>query len=122
MFIGAQKPDILGFMEKANILLGNRIRSLRTVKGWTQQELGAEADINYKFLGEIERGQQNPSFNILLKIAEALGVELTELFRLEQEIIDRKELESRINQILKSMPTENLAQLLSILRMLNPIE
>ncbi|NOX25065.1 MAG: helix-turn-helix transcriptional regulator [Deltaproteobacteria bacterium] len=109
-------------MGKANILLGNRIRSLRTVKGWTQQELGAEADINYKFLGEIERGQQNPSFNVLLKISEALGVELTEFFRLWQEITDRKELESRINQILKSMPTENLAQLLSILRMLNPIE
>jgi len=43
--------------EHTAILLGRRIRSLRNAKGWSQQELGNEADINYKFLGEIERGQ-----------------------------------------------------------------
>ena len=60
--------------ENEKILLGLRIRSLRIAKGWTQQELGSQADINYKFLGEIERGRQNPSFNILIKIAAALRV------------------------------------------------
>jgi transcriptional regulator with XRE-family HTH domain len=42
-------------------------------------------NINYKFLGEIERGQQNPSFNVLTKIAEALKVDLPELFRFDHE-------------------------------------
>ena len=78
--------DILGIMDKSNedirALLGRRIRTLRNIKGWTQQELGNQADINYKFLGEIERGLQNPSFNILVKIANALEVELPEFFRL----------------------------------------
>jgi transcriptional regulator with XRE-family HTH domain len=67
-------------------LLGRRIRTLRTQKGWTQQHLGDVADVNYKFLGEIERGSQNPSLTVLEKIAKALGVELYELFRFEQEI------------------------------------
>jgi transcriptional regulator with XRE-family HTH domain len=86
------------------VLLGRRIRSLRTQKGWTQQELGEQADINYKFLGEIERGQQNPSFGILTKIASALKVDLPELFRFEHESIDRNEIENRIARILKDIP------------------
>lgn len=119
-FIDRHKQDILSIMVKSHILLGNRIRSLRTAKGWTQQELGSEAEINYKFLGQIERGQQNPSLNILLKIADALDVETIELFRLEQEITNRKELELRINEILKSLSTENLAQLCAVLKLLSP--
>ena len=73
-------------MEKSKdtkALLGSRIRSLRNLKGWTQQQLGEQADVNYKFVGEIERGQQNASFEILVKIAAALGVELPELFRFD---------------------------------------
>jgi len=91
---------ILGVMqrlhENARVLLGRRIRALRNVKGWAQQELGNRADINYKFLGEIERGQQNPSFNVLVKIATALEVKLPELFRFEHDISDRKEIEARM--------------------------
>lgn len=103
------------------VLLGRRIRSLRIQKGWTQQELGEKADINYKFLGEIERGQQNPSFVILAKIANALGVDLPELFRFEHEISDRKEIETRITQILKKLPAEDLSRTLLVLRALYPI-
>ena len=107
--------------EDTNILLGRRIRSLRNTKGWTQQELGNQADINYKFLGEIERGQQNPSFNVLVKIATALEVELPELFRFEQDILDRNEIEARIKEILKAIPEDALRQILMLLRVLYPI-
>jgi transcriptional regulator with XRE-family HTH domain len=102
-------------------LLGRRIRSLRNAKGWTQQELGRQADINYKFIGEIERGLQNPSFAVLVKIATSLKVELPELFRFEHEILDRKELENRINQILKLIPDDDLRQILLLLRVLYPV-
>ena len=115
---------MLGLMQKSvedtNILLGRRIRSLRNIKGWTQQELGNRADINYKFLGEIERGQQNPSFDVLVKIATALEVELPEFFRFEHEISDRKEIEARIKKILKEIPDDTLRQILMLLRVLYP--
>lgn len=119
------KLAILGFMEKLNedawVLLGRRIRSLREARKWTQQELGEKADINYKFLGEIERGQQNSSFQILVKIASALDVELPELFRLEPEITDRKEITGRIGRIIQSLPDESLKQVLLLLRVLYPV-
>ena len=106
--------------EDAKVLLGRRIRSLRNIKGWTQQELGDRADINYKFLGEIERGQQNPSFNILVKIATAMEIKLPELFQFEHEILDRKEIETRIKHILKTIPDDVMRQILLLLRTFYP--
>jgi len=124
-FICIKMLNILGFMdesyEKVKTLLGSRIRSLRNMKGWTQQELGNQADVNYKFLGEIERGQQNPSFNILVKIAAALEVDLPELFRFEQEVTDRNEIEKRIKDILQTIPDDSIRQVLLMLQALYPI-
>jgi transcriptional regulator with XRE-family HTH domain len=91
------------------------------MKGWTQQELGNKADINYKFIGEIERGKQNPSFNILLKIVKALEIEMPELFRFEQEITDRNAVETRIKEIINAIPDDALRQILLILRVLYPL-
>ena len=115
---------IFGGMEKskdAKVLLGCRIRYLRNLKGWTQQKLGEEADVNYKFIGEIERGQQNPSFAILVKIAAALEADLPELFRFEQEELSRKEVEREITNIVKSISDESQTQILSVLRVLYPV-
>ena len=112
-------------MEKSNenekVLLGQRIRSLRNTKGWTQQELGEHADVNYKFVGEIERGQQNPSFAVLAKIASALSVELQELFRFEQEAMGRGEVEAQIKSIILSLSDGDLNRMLSVLRVLYPV-
>jgi transcriptional regulator with XRE-family HTH domain len=106
--------------ENAAFLLGRRIRSLREAKDWTQQELGNQADVNYKFLGEIERGQQNPSLNVLVKIASALEVDLPEMLRFEHEASDRKQIESQIEKILKTMPDAELRQVLLVLHTLFP--
>jgi transcriptional regulator with XRE-family HTH domain len=117
---------IIAFMEdkdqKIREMLGSRIRSLRTMKKWTQQELGEQADINYKFLGEIERGQQNPSFHVLVKIADALEIDLPELFRFEPEITDRKELIKKMSEILKSLNDDNLRQVFLMLKIVYPIK
>ncbi len=107
--------------ENEKVLLGQRIRSLRNTKGWTQQKLGEHADINYKFVGAIERGQQNASFAVLVKISSALGVELPELFRFDGEAMDRKDVETQIEQILQSLPDEDLNRMLSVLRVLYPV-
>jgi len=107
--------------DQHSILLGRRIRTLRTAKGLTQQELGHRADVDYKFIGEIERGNMNPSFNVLVKIATTLDVELPEILRFEQEISDQKELESRIAKIIKTLSVEKLQNVLMLLRIIYPI-
>jgi transcriptional regulator with XRE-family HTH domain len=104
-----------------SILIGRRIRSLRTAKGLTQQQLGHQADVDYKFIGEIERGNMNPSFKVLVKIAKVLDIDLPEILRFEQEISDPKELETRIKQIIRSLSAEKLQKVLMLLRVLYPI-
>ncbi|TRZ48818.1 XRE family transcriptional regulator [bacterium] len=108
--------------ENEKIFLGSRIRALRKAKGWTQEELGKHADTSYKFLGEIERGVQNPSFGILVKISHALGVPLYELFRFESEGLNRKEMESRLQSILKALPDDEFGRILTMLKALYPVQ
>jgi transcriptional regulator with XRE-family HTH domain len=102
------------------ILLGRRIRAIRKAKGWTQEQLGSRADITYKFIGEIELGKQNPSFETLVKIADALEIELSDLFRLEQGIINRKDIEAKLGKILKGISEDDLRKIFSLLRDLYP--
>ena len=61
-------------------LLGRGIKQLRRKHRLTQQELAKRCTIHYQFLGGIERGTENPTLDILGRIARALGVPLPELF------------------------------------------
>jgi len=66
--------------EKIVNALAVRIRELRHIKGWSQEQLSEEAAIHRTYLGGIERGLRNPALRNLIKIARALGVSMSELF------------------------------------------
>jgi DNA-binding XRE family transcriptional regulator len=67
----------------------------------TQQKLGEKADLNYKYLGAIERGEKNPTIDIVAKIASALDIHLHELFLFEHEIDDPKILKKKVDNLLE---------------------
>ena len=62
---------------------GERVRALRTAKGYSQEELAFKAGVHRTYLGGIERGERNPLLKNIGAIAKALGVALSELFLLE---------------------------------------
>jgi transcriptional regulator with XRE-family HTH domain len=68
-------------MSDTNPMLGRVIRRLRTESGISQEGLAAISGIDRTFMGEIERGEANPSFDVLQRIASGLGVLLSELIR-----------------------------------------
>jgi transcriptional regulator with XRE-family HTH domain len=45
----------------------------------TQEQLGERAGISYKYLGEIERGEANPTFDVLYRLAKALNAPIGNL-------------------------------------------
>ena len=47
----------------------------------SQEKLAEKADLNPKYVSEVERGRVNISLDALLRIAKALNVSLTELIR-----------------------------------------
>ncbi|MNI00811.1 HTH-type transcriptional regulator SinR [compost metagenome] len=62
-----------------DLQLAKRIRAYRKLKGYTQQELAERSGISLDILGAIERGNRRAEDQILNKIADVLGVSLTEL-------------------------------------------
>lgn len=61
-------------------MIGARIKSIRNKRGITQDQLSEGVEINPKYLSSIERGKENPTLNILLKLAQSLDVNLDEIF------------------------------------------
>lgn len=61
--------------------VGRRVRALREHAGLTQEALGVRASLSYKFIGEVERGEANPSLESLGHLAEALDVDVATLFQ-----------------------------------------
>lgn len=59
--------------------LGLAVRSLRAKKGYSQEGFAYAAGINRTYMGDIERGERNPSLKNLVRISNALGVPLSEL-------------------------------------------
>jgi transcriptional regulator with XRE-family HTH domain len=59
--------------------LGKAVREIRTKRGLSQEELGLEAGLDRSYVGGVERGERNPSYGSLLKIADALGVSVSEI-------------------------------------------
>ena len=61
--------------------LGRRIRAARTSLGLSQEQLANESIIDRSYIGGVERGERNITFNVLCKIAEALQCDLAELMK-----------------------------------------
>jgi len=53
-------------------IIGKEIRLRRKALGWSQEKLAEKADLNPKYLSEIERARPNPSVATLYRIAVAL--------------------------------------------------
>ena len=58
----------------ASIQIGERIRELREIQGYTREGLAEKIDISSKFLYEIEVGKKSFSADTLCRIAKALSV------------------------------------------------
>ena len=61
------------------ILLGKRVHELRAAKKWSQEEFAHISGLHRTYIGQIERGEKNISFDNLSRVAGALGVTLAAL-------------------------------------------
>jgi transcriptional regulator with XRE-family HTH domain len=55
-------------------VVGMNIRRLRTARSLSQEKLAAASGIDMRYLGGIERGEENPTVQVLGNIAKALDV------------------------------------------------
>lgn len=60
--------------------LGQRIRDLRTEQGFSQEAFADKCGVHRTFMGTVERGESNLSFQNIARVATTLGVSLSRLF------------------------------------------
>ena len=76
--------DVLSSMKKAarkeRAQLGAAIRKRRLSLGLSQEEFAEKIDCHRNFIGRLERGEQNPTVDTLVRIARALRCKISDLF------------------------------------------
>jgi transcriptional regulator with XRE-family HTH domain len=64
-----------------NIKFGEKIRELRKLNMLSQEELADRAKLHRTYIGMIERAEKNITLVNIQKLAMALNVEISDLFR-----------------------------------------
>jgi len=71
------QADVSKFLIKA---LGQRIRELRTKQGYSQEAFADKCGVHRTFMGTVERGESNLSFQNIVRVSVTLGMSLAQLF------------------------------------------
>lgn len=65
--------------------IGNEIISLRKSKGLSQEKLALNANIDRRYMSDIENGRRNISVEMLSKIAKALNTTGSEILKVAEK-------------------------------------
>ena len=71
--MGGDVPD--------RVVLGFVLRAFRKKRGLSQEALADIARLHRTYIGGVERGERNPSFESISRILDGLGVTWTDLGR-----------------------------------------
>jgi putative transcriptional regulator len=63
----------------------NRVRELRSERGWTQQQLAEAVGVSRQSINSIERNRYVPSLPLALTFARVFGCATEAVFTLEEE-------------------------------------
>lgn len=99
-------------------LIGKRIQKIRKIKELSQEEIAEKVGISPNYISSIERGKANPTLDLLIAIAGVMKVTIVEFFEVEDEIKDKKELQSLLSSLIKQSNEETLKSTIKILRAL----
>ena len=79
-------------------ILGKNIKFFRLRRQFSQADLAEKANISITFLSSIERGNNYPQAGTLCNIVNALGIEVWELFREDNNFDEQNAIINRISQ------------------------
>jgi transcriptional regulator with XRE-family HTH domain len=67
--------------------LPKKLKLIRTLKNWTQEEVADKLGISTHAYAKIERGETDVNFSRLQQIAEVMNIELSQLFGLDEKSV-----------------------------------
>lgn len=63
-----------------NEFFGKKISEIRKRKGFSQEKLALEANIDRTYISDIEKGNRNISLEILDKLSKTLNIHISQIF------------------------------------------
>ena len=99
-------------------LVGMRIKSLRRGKGYSQEKLAELAGINAKYLSSVERGEENPTLDLFIRVSQSLKVDINEMFNIEYESQTPQALRKKLQSLVAEIKDQDLSRAIRILGML----
>lgn len=76
--------------EEQILSIAKHIRELRKAKGWTQIDLAQKTKLGQSTISQYELGKRAGYLVELLRVANALGTTMSDLFRIEAEFVSKK--------------------------------
>lgn len=92
-----------------SVEIAQRIRSARARAGFTRKQLASVSGASERYLALLEAGAGNPSVEMLMSIASALGIQMVELLPMGGE---SDAAVARAAQLLRRLPQERIGELL----------
>lgn len=88
-----------------NFSIGKRIRELRLQNRLSQEQLAFSAEITTAYLGQLERNEKNPTVAVLMKVCNALNIEISDFF--SERTLQQKEVDHVSMQILQQLKDQD---------------
>lgn len=70
----------MGINDNLEKKFGAKLAYVRKTKKFSQMKLAEIVDMNFNYIGQIERGEANVTIHTMKILADALDVEMKELF------------------------------------------
>lgn len=97
---------------------GQRIRSAREAAHSSRDAVAEKAKIGVNYLGQIERGEKWPTLDVIVSLADAIGVPPSVFLDLDPTMTEPEALKSAISQLLQNRDS---AQLLTVFRVVKAL-
>lgn len=68
--------------------IGDHIKQIRVLKGFSQKEIALALEMDQAQFSRIEGGKTDPAFSTIVKVAVALGIQLSELVNTDNSVRD----------------------------------
>jgi transcriptional regulator with XRE-family HTH domain len=97
-----RKPRVLS---DEHLQLGLAVRRLRRRLDLSQEAFGLQIGLHRNYVGAVERGEVNPTFRTLLRVAAGLRVNVSTLFKVYEACLGR----SRADGVSSGSPSQDRA-------------
>ncbi|NPV93468.1 MAG: helix-turn-helix transcriptional regulator [Firmicutes bacterium] len=96
--------------------LGTRIREERKRAHLTQEQLAEKVGCNESYIGQVERGEKNPSLEVVVRIANALNVTVDYLLASNVKASKADGLIDELTALVRGRDAEEIRYLININR------